>query len=57
MNYNWRYYRILSYVCFFLALHSGYKGNVTGFYEYLGIALFLEIKDNLKQIENEIKSK
>ena len=55
MNYNWRYYRILSYVCFFLALYLSYKGSESGFYEYLGIALFLEIKDHLQQIENKIK--
>ena len=54
MNYTWRYYRILSYVCVFVALYQSYKGNETGFFEYFAIALFLELKDHLQQIENKI---
>ena len=54
MNYTWRYYRILSYVCVFVALYLSYKGNETGFFEYFAIALFLELKDHLQTIENKI---
>lgn len=54
MNYTWRYYRILGYVCFFFALYQSYKGNETGFFEYFAIALFLELKDHLQTIENKI---
>ena len=53
--YKWRYYRILSYVCFFIALYLSYKGNDAGFYEYLGLALFMEIKDHLDRIEKKIE--
>ena len=55
--YSWRFYRILSYVCFFIALYLSYKGNDAGFFEYFGIALFLELKDHLQKIEQKIEEK
>jgi len=50
---NWRYYRVLSYVSFFVALYL--SDNKEAFYEYMALALFFEIKDHLQQIEEKLK--
>lgn len=57
MNYTWRYYRILSYVSFATAVYKGATGNTAGFYVAMGLALFLELKEDLHQIKQNTKSK
>ena len=57
MNYTWRYYKILSYICFAAALYKGANGDTTGCYELMALALFLELKEDLQQIKDGLKSK
>ena len=56
MNYTWKYYKILSYISFAAALYKGVNGDTTGFYEFMGLALFLELKEDLHQIKEKLKS-
>lgn len=56
MNYTLRYYRILSYASFATAVYKGLNGDTTGFYVAMGLAMFLELKEDLQQIKDEIKS-
>lgn len=56
MNYTWRYYKILSYICFAAALYKGANGDTTGCYELMALALFLELKEDLHQIKQNTKS-
>lgn len=56
MNYTLRYYRILSYASFATAVYKGVSGDTTGFYVAMGLAMFLELKEDLQQIKDRIKS-